>query len=126
MKDIRSEKNIFIFSIVMGILFWGVFVVLLNIEPWDTTYGWGAVGFLGFVLGLIGKEKPWLWPVGIFLGEFFFALGSFLKSLFFYSGGGANMFIPLGVIFLILFNIPAFIGSFLAFGIKNAATSRNK
>ena len=126
MKEILSNRNIFIISIVIGILFWVVFVALLNTEPWDTTYGWVVVGTMGLILGFIGKEKPWLWPLGIFLGELLFGLGAFFKDLFFYSGGGVNMFIPLGILFLIPFTIPAFIGSFVGFGIRKATMSLNK
>jgi len=126
MKEILSNRNIFIISIVIGILFWVVFIALLNTEPWDTTYGWVVVGIMGLILGFIGKEKPWLWPLGIFLGELLFGLGNFFKDLFFYSGGGVNMFIPLGVLFLIPFTIPAIIGSFVGFGIYKFTTSLNK
>ena len=81
------------------------------------------MGILGFVLGLIGNGKPWLWPLGIYLGEAIFGLGSFLTSLFFYRGGGADMFIPLGILFLILFTAPALIGSMAGFGVKKITRS---
>jgi hypothetical protein len=119
-----SKRNIFISSIVVGFMFWTVFT-WFNIEPWDSPYGWIIVGILGLSFGFIGKGSPWLWPIGIFLGEVLFGLGSFMKSLFFYSGGGANMFIPLGILFLIPFSIPAFVGSFVGFGIKKATMSLN-
>ncbi len=108
-----SQRNIFIISVIAGFLFWGIFA-WYNIEPWDSPYGLQTVGLLGLVLGFIGKENPWLWPLGIYLGETLFGLGSFIFS----SGGGANMFIPLGMIFLIPFTVPAFIGSFVGSGIR--------
>jgi len=117
-----SKRNVFIISVIVGFIFWAIFD-WLNIEPWDSPYGWLTVGILGLFLGFIGKENPWLWPLGIYLGETLFGLGSFIKSIFFYSGGGANMFIPLGIIFLIPFTFPAFIGSFVGFGIRKATKS---
>jgi hypothetical protein len=114
-----SKINVFTISVIVGFLFWLLFAGF-NIEPWDSPYGWLTVGILGLVLGFIGKENPWLWPVGIYLGETLFGLSSFIKGLVLSSGGGANMFIPLGIIFLIPFTIPAFIGSFLGFSIRRA------
>ena len=119
-----SKRNVFIASIIAGFVFWAVFS-WFNVEPWDSPYGLITVGLLGLLFGFIGKESPWLWPIGIFLGEALFGLGSFLKSILFYSGGGANMFIPLGIIFLIPFSLPAFIGSFIGFGIRKATKSLN-
>lgn len=119
-----SKRNIFIISVVVGFVFWAVFA-WFTIEPWDSSYGWIVIGILGLSLGYIGKGSPWLWPLGIVLGEVLFGLGSFLKSLYFYSGGGANMFVPLGVLFLIPFSLPAFVGSFVGFGIKKFTTSLN-
>lgn len=119
-----TKRNIFIISVIAGFIFWAVFT-WFNIEPWDSPYGWFTVGILGFIFGFSGKESPWLWPLGIYLGEALFSLSSFLKSLFFYSGGGANMFIPLGILFLIPFSFPAFIGSYIGFGFKKATKSLN-
>ena len=118
------KKKVFIFSVLLGFIFWAVFIWFM-IEPWDTIYGWITVGLLGLCLGFIGKESPWLWPLGLYLGEALFGLGSLLKSILFYSGGGTNMFIPLGLIFLIPFTFPAFIGSFVGFGIRKAIKSLN-
>ena len=98
---------------------WAIFA-WLNVEPWDSTYGWLTVGMLGFVLGFIGKENPWLWPVGIYLGETLFGLSSFMKGVLFSNDGGANMFIPLGIIFLIPFTLPALVGSLIGSGIRKA------
>ena len=106
-------------SVIGGFIFWSIFA-WFNVEPWDSPYGWLTVGILGLVLGFIGKETPWLWPVGIYLGEALYGLGSFITGLLFSSGGGANMFIPLGMIFLIPFTLPAFVGSLVGFGIRKA------
>lgn len=114
-----SKRNVFILSVIAGFVFWLIFAGF-NVEPWDSPYGWLTVGMLGLFLGFIGKENPWLWPLGIYLGETLFGLSSFLKGVLFSSGGGANMFIPLGIIFLIPFTFPAFIGSFLGFSIRKA------
>jgi len=119
-----SKRSVFILSVIVGFFFWAIFA-WLNIEPWDSAYGWLTIGLVGLVLGFIGKENPWLWPVGIFLGEVLFGLGSFINGLVFSSGGGANMFIPLGMIFLIPFIFPAFIGSLVGFGIRKATKANH-
>lgn len=98
---------------------WAVFAVLKT-EPWDSPYGWIVVAGLGLILGFRGKGNPVFWPLGILLGEVLFGLGDFLKSIFFYSGGGVNFFFPLGLMFLVPFTIPALIGSFIGFGIRKA------
>ena len=104
---------------VGGGVLWAVFAAL-NTEPWDSPYGWILVAGLGLVMGFLGKEKPMVWPLGIFLGAALFGLGDFLKSLFFYSGGGVNFFFPLGLIFLVPFTIPAVIGSFVGSALRKA------
>ena len=124
MNNIPSNRNVFIISIIAGMAFWAVFA-WFDIELWDSPYGWAAVGMLGFVLGFIGNGKPWLWPLGIYLGEAIVGVGGFLTSLFFYRGSGINMFIPLGVLFLIPFTLPALIGSMAGFGVRKAAQSLN-
>jgi len=84
-------------------------------EPWDSPY-FGRVNVLLFIIGLgfgfAGYEKPILWPLGILTGSFLYGLFTFIKDIFFYSGGGVNMFIPLGIIFLIPLCLPVFVGSF--------------
>jgi len=98
---------------------WGGFAVFKT-EPWDVHIGWIVLAGLGLVFGFIGKGNPILWPLGIFLGEVLFGLGSFLKDVFFYSGGGVNFFFPLGLMFLVPFIVPALIGSFAGFGLRKA------
>ncbi len=120
-----SKRKVFIISVIAGFIFWAIFA-WFTIEPWDTSYGWLTVGLLGLVLGLIGKENPWLWPLGIYLGETLFGLGSVIKGVVFSSGGGANMFIPLGIIFLIPFTFPAFIGSLVGSRIRKATKLHHK
>ena len=119
-----GKRNIFILSVIVGFVFWTIFSGL-NIEPWDSPSGWITVGVLGLFLGFIGKENPWLWPVGLYLGETLFGLGSFMKSVLFSSGGGANMFFPLGILFLIPFTLPAYIGSFVGSKISKATKAFN-
>ncbi len=70
---------------------------------------------MGACLGFVGNGSPWLWGLRIYLGETLYGFGSFSKSMLFYSGGGVNMFIPLGLVFLIPFTLPAFIGSWAGF-----------
>lgn len=119
MKEIASSKLLFVISIVTGGAVWVVFAIFAT-EPWNSQYGSIAMAGLGFVFGFLGKGNPMLWPLGIFLGEFLYGTGSFVKSLFFYSGGGVNFFFPLGLMFLVPFTIPALIGSLVGFGLKKA------
>jgi len=122
--DVRQNKmnqnNLLPFglSVIAGILIWLFFLVGLKTEPWDTPYGILAILVLGFLFGLYAPQKPWLWPVGLYIGQFLFGALIFLKSIFFYSGGGANLFLPLGMIFLIFFCIPALVASLLGSAIR--------
>ena len=116
---IAASRWLFVASVIAGGALWAAFAVL-ETEPWDSPYGWVAVAGLGLTFGFLGQGNPMLWPLGIFLGEALFGLGSFLKSLFFYSGGGASFFLPLGLIFLVPFTVPALIGSIVGFGIRQA------
>jgi hypothetical protein len=120
-KKFSSSKLLFLISVLAGVAVWAVFAAF-GIEPWDSLYGWIAVGGAGLVLGLLGKGNPLLWPLGIFLGQALFGLGGFVQSLFFYSGGGANLFLPLGLLFLVPFTIPALVGSLVGFGLRWALT----
>jgi hypothetical protein len=85
MKVVIPNKFLFLISVVAGTLLFSV----SETEPWDSLYGWIGMAGLGIILGVLGKENPMLWPLGIFLGEILYGTGSFAKSLFFYSGGGA-------------------------------------
>lgn len=117
MNRTASNKLLFGISVIAGAAVWFLFAAF-DTEPWDSSYGWIVLLGLGLVLGFLGTGNPIFWPVGIFLGQALFGLGSFVKSVLFYSGGGANMFLPLGLMFLVPFTIPALIGSFLGFGLR--------
>lgn len=119
MKAIASSKLLFVTSVIAGGTVWAAFAVFKT-EPWDSAYGWATVAGLGLTFGFLGKGNPMFWPLGIFLGQVLFGLGDFLKSIFFYSGGGVNFFFPLGLIFLVPFTVPALIGSVVGFGIRKA------
>jgi len=120
-----SGKGLFMASIIAGMAVWGAFAAFKT-EPWDVPLGWIVLAGVGFIFGFLGKGNPILWPLGIFLGEVLFGLGSLVKSLFFYSGGGVNFFFPLGLMFLVPFTIPAFIGSFAGFGLRKAIDARKQ
>lgn len=103
----------FILSVIAGVSIWLVFLVGLKTEPWDTPLGTLAILILGFLFGLSTPKKPWLWPTGFYTGQFLFGTVVLLKSIFAYSGGGANLFFPLGMIALIFFCAPALVTSLL-------------
>ena len=81
-------------------------------------YEWIIIALIGVCFGFFSKDTPWLWGCGIYLGAALFGFVVFLISIFFHRGGGANMFIPVGMIFLLGFTFPAFVGSYIGFGIR--------
>jgi hypothetical protein len=109
-----STRPLFLASVVAGAAVWAVFD-LFDTEPWDSVYGWVAVPVLGFAFGLVGKERPMRWPAGIFLGQVLFGTASL-----FFRGGGANLFIPLGLLFLVPFTIPAVLGALVGSALSKA------
>lgn len=119
MKRNSPGAVLFAISVIIGVALWAVFAAF-ETEPWDSLYGWIVVGGSGLIFGFLGKENPILWPLGIFLGEVLFGLGSLVKSVFFYSGGGVNFFFPLGLMFLVPFTIPSLVGSFVGYGLRKA------
>ena len=125
MNAINSSKLLFFVSVLSGAAVWAVFG-LFNTEPWDVAYGWVVLAILGIGFGFVGKANPMLWPLGIFLGEVLFGVGSLLRSLLFYSGGGVNLFFSLGLLFLVPFTATAFLGSFIGFGLRKALSKARK
>ena len=126
----KKILTLFIISILAGLVIW-VFSssIFGTSEPWDSPH-YGLVSLIliaiGFVFGLIGYEKPLFWPLGFFLGCFLFGIFSFIKDIVFYRGGGVNMFIPLGVIFLIPFCFPVLLGAFIGSFIIKKYKKSNK
>jgi hypothetical protein len=96
----------FLVSIAAGTALWALFAAF-DAEPWDSVAGWIAVTVLGYFFGYYGKGNALLWPLGILLGEILWGFG----TLLYHSGGGANFFFPLGLIFLVPFTLPALFGS---------------
>ena len=119
MKWTAADKWLLAISVIAGAAVWVLFAVF-ETEPWDSAYGWIVLAGSGLVAGFLGKRNPVFWPLGILLGEVLFGLGSLARSVFFYSGGGANFFFPLGLMFLVPFTLPALIGSFVGFGVRKA------
>jgi hypothetical protein len=103
---VRNTRLCFLAAIAAGAALWVLFAAF-NTEPWDSPAGWITVTILGYFFGYYGKGNPLLWPLGMLLGQILWGFG----TLLFHSGGGANLFLPLGVLFLVPFTIPALIGS---------------
>ncbi len=111
-----QQKDIFLFvlSVMIGILIW---VLSPNFtgeaEPWDSQSGYYPLSLLlsGILIGFLGQRKPWLWPIGICLGQ------SLYVTIFFDQGTGVNFFFPIGMIFMLKYGLNAFIGSLVGSGI---------
>lgn len=112
----KGDCYLFWLAMTSGFMFW-FFGVWLNVEPWDSPYALLVIIILCAIHGFFGKKKPWLWPLGMFFGELLAGAVNFLKNSLFYSGGGADMFFPFGVVFLIPLLVPGFVGSFVGYGI---------
>ena len=114
----RKKHIILFFTItIIGLLTWTYSTFLFGTsEPWDSpNYGLVSLALLiiGLLFGLVGYEKPLTWAMGFYLGSFLYGTIAFMKDIFFYSGGGVNLFLPLGMIFLIPFCFPVLLGSFV-------------
>ena len=108
--------SLFILSVATGILLWVISPTLTGqSEPWDSPLGIPYLFVAGFGLGFLGYERPWLWPLGLYLGQFIYGASTFLQP---YSGGGANMFFPLGMILLIPYSLVSLVGAVLAAALR--------
>ena len=99
-------------SVAAGAVTWALFAAF-GTEPWDTSAGWIVMAGLGFYFGYWASSNPVLWPLGILIGQTLWGFGTLLKDLFFYSGGGANLFWPVGLMMLLPFTVPALLASLI-------------
>ena len=119
------NRILFTTSVLTCILFWTVFGTP-NLEPWEGPNEWIILCLMGLCFGFIGKRLPWLWGLGIYVGEVIYIL---VDNTFFYEGIGANMFVPAGMILLLIYTTPAFIGTYVGYGLKrliNRASNKNE
>jgi hypothetical protein len=111
----QKDKLLFVASVLAGSALWLAFD-LLKTEPWDTLYGAVAILGLGFVFGYVGKEHPFIWTLGIFLGQAIFGFVSLIVA------SGPNFFLPLGLAFLVPFTMPALVGALAGADLAKRAT----
>jgi hypothetical protein len=83
----------------------------LNTEPWDTPFGPAALLGVGFVFGYTGRRHPILWSLGILLGQAIAGMAIAMTSR------GPNLFLPLGLLFLVPLTLPALIGALAGAGL---------
>ena len=102
----RADRWLFVASAIAGGGLWLAFDAL-KLEPWDTPYGVLAILGLGFLLGFLGPRHPFAWPLGMLAGEILFGFATLFRT-----SGGANLFLPLGLVYLVPFTLPALFGSF--------------
>lgn len=109
--------------VLSGFLLWAIYSLFFNTEPWDSRYGYITVGLIGLVLGLSWPGKPWLWPLGHFLGQLLYWAFGLAIGFFFYGSRGDKFFIPLtlGPMMLMLFCLPALVMSLAGAGIRKFA-----
>lgn len=119
MIAVKSNKLMFFAAMAAGAIVWGAFA-LFNTEPWDEPYGWLVLAIVAAGFGFLGRGNPLWWPLGIFLGEVLFGTAGVIASMLGYGASGANMFIPLGLMFVVPFTVPAFVGSVVGFGLRKA------
>jgi len=111
---------IFLLSIILGFLVWWLSLSLTGaLEPWDAKNGYYflVLGGTGVINGFLGGRRFWLWPIGTFIGE----LTAIVVRNFSLPTGDVNFFIPVGLIVLIIYLVPSFIGSAIGVSI-NAKT----
>jgi hypothetical protein len=98
----------------------GLTLVLGGTEPWDERvylYLLAQVGS-GLLLGLLWPDSvPALWLLFL-LGQAIAAgVGSFVGE-----GAGVNLFIPLGLVFLVFYSFPSLLALFLGRAVRKART----
>jgi len=75
LKPALKDAVLLILSVFVGIFIWALSPVFTGeTEPWDSSSGYCPLTLLlsGFLIGFLGPQKPWLWPMGIYLGQFFY------------------------------------------------------
>ncbi|MBN2457455.1 MAG: hypothetical protein JXB29_13135 [Sedimentisphaerales bacterium] len=118
LKVALKEVFLLTLSMVTGVLIWVLSPIFTGeAEPWDSASGYYHLSMLvsGFLIGFLGPKKAWLWPIGIYSGQFVYCL---VKSIFLSSGAGVNFFYPIGMIFLIPYCLISFLGSLIGAGIR--------
>ena len=118
LKMTRKDVMIFILSVIAGIAVWLFFLMVLKMEPWDSPYGAFTMLGIGLLLGLFAPQKPWLWPIGLSVGQFLFCIKYFFFPA---TANGVNFFFPIGMISLVFFCGLAFVTSFIGSGVRMAA-----
>ena len=105
--DARAFWFAFGIAVTLGALVWVYSRPITGeIEPWDADgfYYPAALFLAGMAPALLSTSRFWLLPLGVILGE----LIVFLFRV--YQGPGGPLW-PLGVIFLVLYSLPAFLGA---------------
>ncbi len=104
----------FTISVIAGFLVWYLSVPLIGkAEPWDSETPYYKMELLvaGMIAGLL-PARPirlwfWLWPAGIFCGQ---VAAIFMRS-FTHPPIGANLFFPIGVVFLAVYSLISLFGA---------------
>ncbi len=100
---------VFGLSVALGALIWiGSRRFTGNVEPWDPPGYYWHIGLLvaGFIPALLSPQRFWLWPLGVLLGQVIIFVPGVIQ------GPPAPLW-PLGIVFLVVYSIVAFVGSFL-------------
>ena len=104
-------------SVILGFLVWWLSLSFTGaVEPWDAENGYYfiALGLAGVVGGFLGGKRFWFWLLAIIVGEIL----AVIVRHFTHPPVGVDFFIPLGLMFLVIYSIPSFIGSAIGVGIS--------
>ncbi|MGH9660948.1 MAG: hypothetical protein ACRD96_20540 [Bryobacteraceae bacterium] len=120
---LQRKGLLFALSALLGFLIWLLSAPLAGRqEPWDANNGYyiGALVVVGVVTGFLGPRHFWLWPIGAYLGQCVYILGNMIRQ----NAIGADLFIPLGMLTLVLALVPNLIGAAVGAGLRAIVGSR--
>ena len=107
-----TRKVVFGLSIVLGILVQYVGAqTSITKEAWDNnSFYFPALFCAGFIAGLFGQGKPWMWYWGIYIGQTVYLI---CYSITIHNENTGVNLLPLGLLIMLFVNLLALIGAWL-------------
>src|SRR5262245_8285323 len=109
----QYKSKVFLWGLALGFLMWSFSKLLFgHKEPWDGNLGlYCLVQIIFSAVMVIRFASPfWLPYVALYAGQFLFFAYGFVEELVDPSKGTASL-APLGVIALLIFTLPTFVGA---------------